>query len=64
MFVSKITDADGEAAETQNWLDYALACHYIDQQIYDSLYAEYDEILAMLVSMVTNSKKWTFNPKI
>ncbi|MBZ9729084.1 four helix bundle protein [Salegentibacter sp. JZCK2] len=28
-FVSKLVDCEGEAAETQVWLDYALACEYI-----------------------------------
>jgi four helix bundle protein len=28
-FVSKLTDADGEQAETQHWLDTAGACEYL-----------------------------------
>ena len=28
-FVSKLTDADGEQAESQHWLDRAAACDYI-----------------------------------
>ena len=31
-FISKLTDSEGEAAETQVWLDYALECGYIDIQ--------------------------------
>ena len=30
-FVSKLSDADAEAAETQVWLDIALRCGYIDE---------------------------------
>lgn len=33
-FVSKSTDADMENTETQVWLDYSLACKYIDENIY------------------------------
>ncbi|MBL7747719.1 MAG: four helix bundle protein, partial [Chitinophagaceae bacterium] len=29
-FVSKVTDCDMENAETSGWLDFALACNYID----------------------------------
>jgi four helix bundle protein len=29
MFVSKMADADGEATETQVWLDFALDCGYM-----------------------------------
>ena len=59
-FISKLNDADGEAAETQNWLDFAFACEYIDEKIYLDLYKKYDEILGMIVSMTVNYKKWTF----
>ena len=31
-FVSKLTDALGEATETQSWLDDALDCHYISEE--------------------------------
>ena len=30
-FISKLSDSEGEAAETQVWLDYALECEYIDK---------------------------------
>lgn len=62
-FVAKLTDADGEAAETQNWLDYAFACHYISEEEHAKWYKEYDEILSLLVSMVNASDKWTFSGK-
>ncbi|HEV8259355.1 MAG TPA: four helix bundle protein, partial [Burkholderiales bacterium] len=29
MFVSKLADADGEATETQVWLDFARDCGYL-----------------------------------
>src|SRR4030065_1848181 len=32
-FVSKLSDADAEAAETQVWLDLARACGYIDEAV-------------------------------
>ena len=60
-FVNKLNDADGEAAETQNWLDFAFACEYIDKETYLDLYKKYDEVLAIIVSMTSNSKKWTFS---
>ena len=31
-FLSKLADADTENAETQTWLDFALACKYISEQ--------------------------------
>jgi four helix bundle protein len=32
MFVSKMSDADGEATETQVWLDFAEHCGYLSNQ--------------------------------
>ena len=31
-FVSKLSDAEGEAAETQTWLEFAFQCGYINQE--------------------------------
>jgi four helix bundle protein len=31
-FISKLTDADGEAHETQHWLDTAVDCGYLNKE--------------------------------
>ena len=58
-FVAKLSDSEGEAAETQVWLDYALACEYIDKKLYEELTDKYDHIIAMLVKMISNPDKWS-----
>jgi len=58
-FVAKLSDAEGEAAETQVWLDYALACGYIQSERHDELNNNYEQLLAMLVTMIINPDKWT-----
>lgn len=58
-FISKLTDAEGEAAETQVWLDYALECGYIDKTDHSVLYDKYDHILSMIVNMSNNPSNWT-----
>jgi len=55
VFVNKLTDAGQEAAETQTWLEFALTCGYLDQQIYEKLFNKYEEIFAMLHSMTNKS---------
>ena len=57
-FVSKLSDCEAEAAETQVWLDFALACNYLDQETYEKLYKEYNAIIGMLVKMITEPDKW------
>lgn len=60
-FISKLTDSEGEAAETQVWLDYALNCNYINTSTHKSIIDKYDHIIGMLVSMQNQSEKWTFD---
>jgi len=62
-FVAKLTDSEGEAVETQVWLDYALECKYIASEEYVPLYDKYEHILAMLTNMSTQPEKWTFKSK-
>lgn len=62
-FVAKLSDAEGEAAETQTWLQFAVECEYIDRAKAKLLYAEYDAILGMIVRMISNPDSWTLpNP--
>lgn len=58
-FIAKLVDCEGEAAETQVWLDYALACEYIDEKQQKPIFEKYDSILGMLVTMRVNHTKWT-----
>ena len=57
-FVAKLSDSEGEAGETQVWLDYALACHYMDKEPYQRIFDKYDHILAMLVTMINKPDSW------
>ena len=59
-FIAKLSDSEGEAAETQVWLDYARACEYIDDKVHDQLYDKYDHILSMIINMTNHPEKWTF----
>lgn len=59
-FVSKLSDCESEAAETQVWLEYALACNYINQSTFSDLCDKYDHILAMLVKMSNKPENWSF----
>jgi four helix bundle protein len=58
-FVAKLTDCEGEAAETQVWLDYALACGYLKEEIHTQLFDNYDHIISMIVNMSNNPDKWS-----
>jgi four helix bundle protein len=59
-FVAKLSDSEGEAAETQVWLDYAIKCKYIDNETHNLLNDKYDHIIAMLVTMSIKPENWSF----
>lgn len=50
-FIAKLNDAEGEAAETQTWLEFSLSCKYIEQLCFDELYEKYNNIIGKLVVM-------------
>lgn len=58
-FLAKISDSDMENAETQSWLEFALACKYIDQKTFDRLQAETLEVGKLLGFMMRNATKFT-----
>jgi four helix bundle protein len=56
--VAKLCDAEGEAAETQTWIEFSVKCGYLPRATGKDLFLKYDEIISMLVAMIANSKKW------
>jgi four helix bundle protein len=57
-FISKLSDAEGEAAETQVWLEFAVACKYLDEKTGSELDTTYDHILGKLVNMINHPEDW------
>jgi len=62
-FVSKLNDAEGEAAETQSWIQFAVESAYLEPSETRALYLEYDEIIAMLLDMQNHPEKWSLSPR-
>jgi four helix bundle protein len=59
-FIAKLSDSEGEAAETQVWLEYALHLGYINQEQFDTLNNSYDQIIGKLVNMSLQPEKWSY----
>jgi four helix bundle protein len=57
-FISKLSDSEGEAAETQVWIEFAVKCNYLNRDRAEILYRTYDEILRTLVGMITHPETW------
>jgi len=60
VFKNKVTDSMQEASETQCWLEFSLACKYIDKNTFSKLDNEYEQLISMLNSMEMNAKKFCF----
>jgi len=57
-FISKLSDAEAEAAETQTWIVFALRCQYIDREQARSLGTRYERITRQLVIMANDADDW------
>lgn len=63
-FISKLSDASSEAAETLIWLDFARACGYIDVQTANTLEETYREVLGGLTKMMSQPEKWCISSSV
>ena len=59
MFVNKMADADGEATETQVWIDFAHACGYLSEARQLELLRGYEEVGRMLGGMIHHPERFS-----
>jgi four helix bundle protein len=57
-FVSKLSDAETEAAETQVWTELAFRSGNWNGETFRSLDDHYDQIIGKLVRMFDNPRPW------
>jgi four helix bundle protein len=60
LFVSKLIDCGGEAAEVEVWLDLARDCGYLQVERHQYFLQKYEEVGKMLHSMVRQPEKFCF----
>jgi four helix bundle protein len=58
MFITKMSDSDGEAAETQVWIEFAANCSYISEAQKMDWLRGYDEVGRMLGGMIAHPEKF------
>ena len=56
--VSKLSDADAEAAETRTWLQFGYDCDYLLGESFEELDDTYDRICGSLVNMMNDPSPW------
>ena len=57
-FVAKVTDSDMENSETSGWLDFAIACKYINNEQFKQLIEQNAEVGKLLYHMINNPDKY------
>ncbi len=57
-FVSKLSDAETEAAETQVWAEMAFRCGYWKEETFLEIDRHYDQIMGKLIRMMDNPQPW------
>jgi four helix bundle protein len=62
-FVSKLNDAETEAAETQVHLEVALRHRYITSEIFENLDDASDKVLGQIVNMIDHADRRIIKPR-
>ena len=62
-FISKLSDAETEAAETQLWLQFAVECEYVERSEARRIYKAYDRIIGTLVGMMNHPETWVLGER-
>jgi four helix bundle protein len=62
-FISKLSDAEAEAAETQVWLQFGVRCGYMQREVGAAVYEAYNQSLATLVGMINHPETWVIGQK-
>ena len=62
-FVSKLSDAETEAAETQVHTEIAFRHGYLEREVFAELDDTCDKILAQIVKMIDHAGRWVIRPR-
>jgi four helix bundle protein len=63
-FISKLSDSESEAAETQVHLEFAVRHGYIANAEFEALDDAYEHILGQLVRMIDHPEKWVIGARM
>ncbi len=63
-FISKLSDSETEAAETQVWLEFAVKCNYLSAEQARGLYKSYEQIIGKIVRMQNQSASWVIKKNL
>ena len=53
-----MNESEGEAAETQGWIEYGVKCGYLNASEGRKLHRKYDQVMGKLVIMGNSPERW------
>jgi len=62
-FISKLNDAEGEAAESQVHIEFAFHHGYVSEAEFQEIDEAYERVLGQLVRMIDHPEKWVIGTK-
>ena len=62
-FISKLSESEGEAAETQVHIEFAFRHGYISDAEFQAIDNAYERVLSQLVRMIDHPEKWVIGPR-
>jgi len=63
-FISKLSDSEGEAAETQVHIEFAFRHGYVGRVEFKGIDDAYEHILGQLVRMIDHPEKWVIGKRM
>jgi len=63
-FISKLSDAETEAAEAQIHAEVAWRCGYLPESKFQEIDAAYDRIIGQIVKMAEQPEKWLIRRRV
>lgn len=58
-FTAKLNESEGEAAETQVWLEFSASFGYLTPDHSNTLIEKYNLVIGKLVNMANHPEQWT-----
>lgn len=61
-FISKLSDAESEACETQTWLEFSVRCNYLNKAKAAEIEAAYEKVIGQIITMIHRADRWLLPP--
>jgi len=62
-FISKLSDVEPEAAESQVWIELSERCGYLNKNKAADLMDQTEHVIAQIVKMINNPDEWIISAK-